>query len=31
MFGYQERKAGQAAAFFALKAGGRINVLKLAK
>ncbi len=31
MFGYQERKAGQVAAFFALKAGGRINVLKLAK
>jgi len=31
MYGYKERKAAQVAAFFALKAGGRINVLKLAK
>lgn len=31
MFGYQERKAGQVAAFFGLKSGGHINVLKLAK
>lgn len=31
MYGYNERKAAQVAAFFALKQGGRINVLKIAK
>jgi uncharacterized phage-associated protein len=31
MYGYKERKAAQVAAFFALQAGGGINVLKLAK
>ncbi len=31
MYGYREVKAAQVAAWFALKAGGRINVLKLAK
>ncbi len=30
-FGYKTRKAAQVAAFFALKQGGSINVLKLAK
>ncbi|WP_372993073.1 type II toxin-antitoxin system antitoxin SocA domain-containing protein [Sulfitobacter sp.] len=31
MYGYNEKKAGQVVAFFGLKAGGQINVLKLAK
>lgn len=31
MYGYKERKAAQVAAFFALKSGGTVNVLKLAK
>lgn len=31
MYGYKERKAAQVAAYFALEAGGSINVLKLAK
>lgn len=31
MYGYKERKAAQTAAFFALKAGGTINKLKLVK
>lgn len=31
MYGYKERKAAQVAAFFALKSGGSINILKLAK
>ncbi len=31
MYGYKERKAAQVAAFFALKSGGTINVLKLTK
>lgn len=31
MYGYSPRKAAQVAAFFALQAGGAINVLKLAK
>jgi len=31
MYGYKERKAAQTAAFFALQAGGSINILKLAK
>lgn len=31
MYGYNERKAGQVAAYFGIKAGGAINVLKLAK
>lgn len=31
MYGYKERKAAQTAAFFAIKQGGSINVLKLAK
>tara|TARA_R110002094_G_scaffold125794_1_gene119814 strand:- start:17 stop:568 length:552 start_codon:yes stop_codon:yes gene_type:complete len=31
MYGYNERKAAQVVAFFALKSSGMINVLKLAK
>jgi uncharacterized phage-associated protein len=31
MYGYDERKAAQIAAYFALRQGGRVNVLKLAK
>jgi uncharacterized phage-associated protein len=31
MYGYNEKKAGQVAAYFSLRAGGRINILKLAK
>lgn len=31
MHGYNERKAAQVAAYFALRSGGTINVLKLAK
>ena len=31
MYGYKERKAAQTAAFFALRSGGSINILKLAK
>lgn len=31
MYGYNERKAAQVAAYFALRAGGTINILKLAK
>jgi uncharacterized phage-associated protein len=31
MYGYSDRKAAQVAAYFVLRAGGRMNVLKLAK
>ncbi|MBL4806950.1 MAG: SocA family protein [Rhodobacteraceae bacterium] len=31
MYGYKERKAAQVAAFFTIKSGGTINVLKLTK
>lgn len=31
MYGFKERKAAQVAAYFALKSGGAINILKLAK
>lgn len=31
MYGYNEAKAAQVAAYFAIREGGRINVLKLAK